>query len=192
MNLLKIASVFISLSLVLAANVYAEEPPDKKWKDEAEFLFVQTGGNTDVRTLAFRNLLEYRFSKPLIGAWNVSILDTETDGEQTAERYYTDLRLDYLFTEQWYAYFLGTWLKDKFAGYDHRYSVGPGAGYKILIGPKHFLLAEADLEYVEEDYVAETDERFPEGRAYGKYEYAFTEKNRFYVDSEYLHEFDDS
>ena len=186
--------IVMLVGVIIASFAYAEEPADKKWKDEAEFMFVQTGGNTDVRTLAFKNMLEYKFSKPLLGVWNISILDSETDGEQTAERYYSDLRLDYLFTEHWYAYALGTWLKDEFAGFKHRYTVGPGAGYKILIGPKHFLSAEAGLAYASEDYEDddESDEDFTEGRAYGKYEFAFTEKNRISLASEYLHDFNDN
>jgi len=192
MKSIKSVIMLMLAGILFTGLAYAEEPADKKWKDEAEFLFVQTGGNTDVRTLAFKNMLEYKFSKPLIGVWNISVLDTETDGEQTAERYYTDLRMDYLFTEHWYAYVLGTWMKDKFAGFDSRYTLGPGAGYKILIGPKHFLLAEAGLAYASEDYVVEEDENFAEGRAFGKYEYAFTEKNRFSLASEYLQDFDDS
>jgi putative salt-induced outer membrane protein len=192
MKLLKQISILILLGAFFAGTVYAEEPADKKWKDVAEFLFVQTSGNTDVRTLAFSNMLEYTFSEPLKGVWNISALDSETDGEQTAERYYTDLRLDYLFTDHIYAYILGSWLKDEFAGFDNRYNIGPGAGYKILIGPKHFLLAEAGLGYAHEDYVVEDDQAFMEGRAYGKYEYAFTEKNRFLLGSEYLQDFDDT
>ena len=184
--------VSILLGAMILGTAFAEEAQDKKWKDVAEFLFVQTSGNTDVRTLAFSNMLEYKFSKPLVGIWNISALDTQTDGEQTAERYYTDGRLNYLLTEQWYTYLLGTWLKDKFAGFDHRYSVGPGAGYKIFAGPKHFLLAEAGLAYVEEDYTEDATEDFIEGRAFGQYEYAFTEKNKFSLSTEYLYDFQDS
>lgn len=192
MTLIKRISIVIFLGVIFAGLAYAEEPSDKKWKDEAQFIYVQTGGNTEVTTLAFKNMLEYKFSKPLVGVWNISALNTKHDGEQTAERYFTDLRLDYLFTEHLYAYILGTWLKDEFAGFKNRYTMGPGAGYKILIGPKHFLVAEAGVAYAEEDYVVDKEERFAEGRAYGKYEYAFTEKNRFYLDSEYLHDFDDN
>ena len=192
MNPLKVVSIFIILTLFLVAGAIAEEPADKKWKDEAEFLFVQTSGNTDVRTLAFSNMLEYRFSKPLKGIWNIKALNSENDGEKTAERYYTDLRLDYLFTEKLYAYLLGTWLKDEFAGFKHRYTAGPGIGYKFLDGPRNFLLGEAGLEYASEDYVVEEDEDFAEGRLYGKYEYAFTEKNRFSLSSEFLQDFNDT
>ncbi len=192
MQSIKRISILILIGIVFAGFAYAEEPADKRWKDEAEFLYVQTGGNTDVLTLAFKNMLEYKFSKPLKGVWNIGALNSETDGENTAERYYTNLRLDYLFTEHWYAYALGSWLRDEFAGFDNRYSLGPGGGYKFLIGPKHFLLAEAGLNYTQEDYVVEKEESFVEGRAFGKYEYAFTEKNRVSLGSEYLHDFDDT
>ena len=48
-----------------------------------------------------------------------------------------------------------------------------------MIGPKHFLLAEAGLNYAHEDYVVGETESFAEGRVFGKYEFAFSEKNRF-------------
>jgi len=192
MKFIKRFTVLILMGIMVAGLAYAEEPAAKKWKDEAEFLFVKTGGNTDVTTLAFKNMLEYQFLKPLKGVWNIGVLDSKTDGEQTAERYYTDLRADYTFTEHWYVYLLGSWLKDEFAGFEERYTIGPGVGYKFLIGPKHFLAAEAGAEYANEDYVVEEDEGFIEARAYGKYEYAFTEKNRFSLASEYLLDLDDN
>ncbi|MBW1891543.1 MAG: DUF481 domain-containing protein [Deltaproteobacteria bacterium] len=192
MKKLKMIGILMALGLIFSGIANAEDAADKKWKDEAEFLYVQTSGNTEVMTLALKNMLEYRFSKPLKGVWNIIALKGETDGEKTAEHYYTDVRLDYLFTEHLYAYALGTWLRDEFAGFDDRYSVGPGVGYKILIGPQHFLLAEAGLNYTYEDYVVSKVEGFIEGRAFGKYEYAFTEKNRFSLGSEYLQDFEDN
>jgi putative salt-induced outer membrane protein len=182
----------LAMILIFTGVAYGEDEPPKKWKDEAEFLYVQTSGNTEVLTLAFKNKLEYQFSKPLKGIWNVSALNGETDGEKTAERYTTDLRLDYLFTEHLYSYFLGSWLQDEFAGFDDRYTLGPGVGYKILTGPRHLLVVEAGLSYAHEDYVSADTEEFAEGRAYGKYEYAFTEKNRLSLASEFLQDLDDN
>jgi len=82
--------------------------------------------------------------------------------------------------------------KDKFAGIDSRYYVGPGAGYNFLTGPKHFLLAEISLNYVNEKYTDDTDKEYLGGRAFAEYEYAFTDKNKFSQSVEYLHDFDDS
>jgi len=187
----KLELAIIVLSMV-AGLAQAEDPPDKQWKGEADLSYVQTTGNTEVFTLAFANMLEYTFSEKLTGIWNLRALNGKTDGERIAERYYTDLRLDYLFSDHVYGYVLGSWLTDEFAGFDARYALGPGAGYKILVGPKHFLLAEVGLNYAHEDYVAADTADFAEGRAFGEYEYAFTEKNRLSLSSEFLRDFDDS
>ena len=52
------------LVLFMATDVMAE---DKKWSDEAEFSYVETGGNTEVKTLSLNNTLKYSFSEKLLG-----------------------------------------------------------------------------------------------------------------------------
>ena len=66
------------------------------------------------------------------------------------------------------------------------------AGYKFLVGPKHFLKAEVGVNYTREEYINDTDANFFEGRGYGIYEYAFTEKTRFSQSGEFLYDFDDN
>jgi len=160
--------------LAMATGVCAQE---KKWTDQAELSFVDTGGNTDVTSLSAKNLLKYEFSDELQVAWKLGILYGESDGEKNAESYLSDLRLDYLFTKHLYSFVNAGWSKDKFAGIDSRYYAGPGAGYKFFTGPRHFFLAEI---------------RYLGGRAFAEYEYAFTDKNKFSQSVEYLHDFDDS
>ncbi|MBW2176989.1 MAG: hypothetical protein JRH03_08595, partial [Deltaproteobacteria bacterium] len=65
MKKLKMIGILMALGLIFSGIANAEDAADKKWKDEAEFLYVQTSGNTEVMTLALKNMLEYRFSKPL-------------------------------------------------------------------------------------------------------------------------------
>ncbi|MEA1900804.1 MAG: DUF481 domain-containing protein [Thermodesulfobacteriota bacterium] len=181
----------ISLFIVfaMATGVCAQE---KKWSDQAELSFVDTGGNTDVTSLSAKNLLKYECSDDLQAAWKLGALYGQSDGEKNAESYFSDLRLDYLFTKHLYAFGNAGWSKDKFAGIDSRYYVGPGAGYKFLYGPKHFLVAEIGLNYVNEQYIDDTDKEYLGGRAFAEYEYAFTDKNKFSQSVEYLHDFDDS
>ena len=187
---------FLIISFVLlgiATGVYGEEgKEEKKLSDQAELSFVDTGGNTDVVSLSARNLLKYKFTEKLEGAWEVGALYGESDGEKNAESYFTDLRLDYLFTERFYVSGIAGWSKDEFAGIDSRYEIGPAAGYKFLIGPKHFLLGEAGLNYVNEEYTDDTDKDYLGGRAFAQYEYVFTEKNRFSQSLEFLYDFDES
>lgn len=181
----------ISLFIVfaMATGVCAQE---KKWSDQAELSFVDTGGNTDVTSLSAKNLLKYECSDELQAAWKLGALYGQSDGEKNAESYFSDLRLDYLFTKHLYAFGNAGWSKDKFAGIDSRYYVGPGAGYKFLYGPKQFLVAEIGLNYVNEQYIDDTDKEYLGGRAFAEYEYAFTDKNKFSQSVEYLHDFDDS
>jgi len=169
-------------------------PADKRFSNQTHFSLVNTTGNSDTLTVAGKNEMKYKFTDKWTGSWVAGGLYVENKNKKTAERYFTDLRADYSITERWYVYGLGTWLRDKFAGFENRVSVGPGVGYKFFIGPKHFLLGETGLNYTIEDYEekGESTERFIEGRLFGKYEYAFTDKIKASQSLEYLQSFKDS
>jgi putative salt-induced outer membrane protein len=192
---------FIMLSLIMITAVQISEAAeetkskdDKRFSNETSFALVNTTGNSDTLTVAGKNEMKYKFTDKWIGSWGVGGLYNKSDGDKTAERYFSDLRADYTITDRWYAYGLGTWLRDKFSGFDNRFGIGPGIGYKLLIGPKHFLLGETGLNYVYEDYSDpdEDNEKYLEGRLFGKYEWAFTEKTKFSQGLEYLQSFKDS
>jgi len=183
---------FLTLLFIVFAMATGVCAQEKKWSDQADFSFVDTGGNTDVTTLSGKNLLKYEFSDELQVAWKLGVLYGESGGDKNAGSYFSDLRLDYLFTKHLYSFVNAGWSKDKYAGIDSRYYVGPGAGYNFLTGPKHFLLAEISLNYVNEKYTDDTDKEYLGGRAFAEYEYAFTDKNKFSQSVEYLHDFDDS
>jgi putative salt-induced outer membrane protein YdiY len=177
----------------MAAQIQAEETKeDKRWKDEAELSFVSTGGNTETTTLSAKNLLLYQFSDKLKGEWKIAALKSEEENETTAERYSTDLKFSLQFAERMYGAVAAGWLKDEFSGFDARYYAGPLLGYKFMVGPNHFLLGEGGLNFAKEEYTDDTDSDFLEGRAFGRYEYVFTEKTKFSQSVEYLHDFDDT
>lgn len=90
-----VAGVLVIMAIVVgrAPAAWSEEQP--RWQDTAELSFVQTGGNTDVTTIAAKNLLQYRLSDNWAMQWKTAALHAESDGEKTAERYETDLRTDY-------------------------------------------------------------------------------------------------
>jgi putative salt-induced outer membrane protein len=178
--------------LILFLSMTGAYGQDKKWRDEAEFSFVDTSGNTDVATLSARNFLGYQFTNKLEGSWKLAALYGETGGEKNAESYLSELRADYLLTQRLYSFATGGWSKDQFAGIDSRYYLGPGIGYKFFKGPIHFLIAEAGLNYVAEKYIDDTDRDYLGGRTYAKYEYAFSDKNRFSQSVEFLYDFDES
>ena len=193
------ATALCTLIIVLSAPAQAEEAkPKKNWSDEAELSFVNTSGNSETSTFAAKNLLKIKFTDKLEGEWDIAALksqstDKTTDrNELTAERYSTNLRLSYLFTERFYSG-LGTgWSRDEFAGLQNRYYAGAFVGYKFLTGPKHLLKGELGLNYADEDYTKKKelknfkDKDFVEGRAFGLYEYALTEKTKFSQSVEYF------
>jgi putative salt-induced outer membrane protein len=174
------------LTCLFGTAAVAQEAGSQRWKNETEVALVNTTGNSEVLTIAFANELEYNFTPALTGNWKLGALQGKTSGETTAERYYTDLRFDYRLAERVYTFLLGGWLKDRFAGIDRRVNFGPGIGYHVIKGPKSFLRCEAGLNYTYEDYVVQESADFLEGRAYSRYEYMFSEKNRFLLSVEYL------
>lgn len=188
---MKISFIYliILVALILPSLVAAEE---SKWQDEAELSYVNTGGNTEVISLSAKNKLTYQFTEKLKGQWDVSALYGETEDVKTAERYTTEVRLDYNLTDKIYVAGIGGWLQDEFAGIEQRFYFGPAVGYKILTGPKHFLSAEGGIDYVTEEYINDEDADFMRGRAFGSYEFLLTEKSKFTQSLELLYDFEDS
>ena len=182
--------IFIVVSVLFLPPVASAE--DKKWSDVAELSYVDTGGNTDVKSALFNNILKYTFSKKTLTTWKLGILYGEMDGERTAGKYSTSGRVDYKITPVYYTYGEISWLKDTFSGIDERYRYSVGLGYEILTGPKHKLATEAGLNYTTEEYTDNTDNDYIGGRLFANYAYHFTEKNYFGQWVEYLHDFDDS
>jgi putative salt-induced outer membrane protein len=183
------AIICVVTFLVIPPLVFSE---DKKWHDEAELAFVDTGGNTETTSLSLKNTLSYKFNKRIDGSWEATILYGETDGDKTAEQYATEIKANYLFTKRCYLSAIGGWEQDKFGGIDARYSLGPSLGYKFLTGPVHTLFFEAGLNYVMEEYPDDTDENFVEGRAYGEYRFAITDKSNFKQKVKLLYNVEDS
>lgn len=189
MKYLNMLMLFFLVALLPISTVHAE---GKKWKDDGELSLVKTGGNTEVSTFSAKNVLKYKFSEKTEGTWKVAALNSKSAGVRSAENYMSELRGDYLLSEQVFVGLTVGWLKDKFAGIDARYYAGPIAGYKVLLGPKHFLKTEAGLDYVNEEYTDNTDSDFLRGRAFGEYEHHFTKVNKFLQSVEYLYDFDNA
>jgi putative salt-induced outer membrane protein YdiY len=84
------------------------------------------------------------------------------------------------------------WQQNKFAGIDEQVYGGVGVGYKFLDGPNNFLIGELGVMYVSDTFTDKTRKDYPSGRAFAKYVYAFTEKNKFSQSLEYLDDLNDS
>ncbi|MFC1877543.1 DUF481 domain-containing protein, partial [Thermodesulfobacteriota bacterium] len=121
--------ILLAIWTAIPTAVFSQE---NRWQDEAELSYVNTGGNTDVLSLSGKNRLSYQFSDRLSGIWDLGALYGKTDGDKSAERYATEIRLDYGLTERVYIAGIGGWLQDEFAGIDERLYLGPALGYKFI------------------------------------------------------------
>ena len=193
LNITLLTFILIAFSGISYADDQAPNE-EKRLSNETSLSLVNTTGNSETLSMAGKNDLKYKFNEKWTGSWVIGAVYNETDGSKETERYFTDLRADYLISDRWYAYGLGSWFQDKFSGFDNRIGLGPGLGYKFLIGPSHFLLFEGGLNYSFEDYTAEDEDsrEFFEGRFFGNYEWRFTEKTKFSQGLEYLQSLEDS
>lgn len=178
-----------------AVPALAEEEkkaPGKAWTDEAELAYVQTDGNSEMTSFSAKNKLTYQFNPQIKAAWSISALYGESDDKRTAEQYATDLKVDYSLSSRLYTGGLIGWQRDTFAGIEHRYYIGPIAGYHIFTGPKHFLVTEAGINYVNEEYTDDTDDTYAQARAFGSYEYVFDKKTKAFQTAEFLQSLDEA
>ncbi|MCC6543012.1 MAG: DUF481 domain-containing protein [Nitrospirae bacterium] len=194
---MKLKFIIVHTFVLMLAVLYpffaaAETTEPKRITDEAQLSYVDSQGNTRLSSLLIVNTLKYTPVDYLIATWNIEALKASSEGESTAERYTTLLRLDYLIRSRMYSFADVSWLQDEFAKIDHRYYFGAGIGYKILAGPKHMLNTEAGINYTMDTYTNHTDSDYMGGRIFGKYTYNITPTNKFEQAVEYLHDFDNS
>lgn len=175
--------------LGLPYTAVAEDADNKTWTDVAELSYVSTSGNARIATLSTKNLYTLRFAEHMTFLWKLEALKDKSDGALTAERYFTDLRLEHAYSLRAYTYVNTGWMNDTFAGVDKHVNIGLGGGYKFLDGPQSYFKTEAGISKVSEVYADNTDRSFTEGRVFGEYVYAFTKKNKFSQSLEHLHDF---
>lgn len=184
------AAALLLLAFFPGGGRAAEEGPERAWTDEAELSYVKSSGNSQLETLAARNLFKLKHDDNWQSSLKLAALNGQSDGTRTSESYKAELRSDYVLSRRSYALIIGGWLKDSFAGIEARYNLGPGLGYKWLTGARHVFNNEVGLEYVHEKNTDDTRNDFLRGRLFALYEYNFSKKNRFSQSLEYLYDFD--
>lgn len=183
-------SLFVGFSFSVPAAAAAKK--EKQFVDEGEISFVNTTGNSKVTSLAVKNEMRYHFTESVLGTWKLGALYGENGGAKNAENYATELRLANVLSNGISGFVTGGWQQNTFAGIETRIYGGLGAGYALLDGPHNFLVAEIGVNYAADTYTDSTDKYYPEGRAFGEYTYAFTDKTRFSQSVEFLDDLKDT
>jgi|APFre7841882630_1041343.scaffolds.fasta_scaffold21527_1 putative salt-induced outer membrane protein len=124
-------------------------PPPPVWFGKAELSFLSTSGNTDTTSIGGNLEVNYN-PKPWLFTLKGAALHAATDGVTTAESFSASLRATRDLTEHVDVFGNAGWLKNTFSGINNIYNFGVGAGYKLLVGPAHFLRGEAGIGYTTE------------------------------------------
>jgi putative salt-induced outer membrane protein YdiY len=169
--------VFTTTTLVFPA--FGEENAKKKWANQTELTLIQTKGNSDVETLQFKNKLTNNYTEALSSELNFETFYSRAKNETLAERYAAAGRMDYKLGPKLSTALNLGWKRDVFAGLDGRYSVGPILTYRFIDGPNHFFKTEANLDYVYEEYIDNTDDDFLSAGLLAAYEWVLSETVKF-------------
>lgn len=143
----------------LGAQFAKEAPPPPRWSGRAEVSFVSTGGNTSTQSLGLGGALDYR-PGPWLTTATVSLVRAETADAVTARSLTLDLRQARDVSPRLALFGHGAYLRDTFAGIEHRVGVDGGVGYKVLTTAPHALKVDVGVGYTSETRVAEADRSF--------------------------------
>jgi putative salt-induced outer membrane protein len=173
----------------------APPPPDPLWFGKGEFSFLSTSGNTDTTSIGGGLELNYR-PKPWLFTLKAAYLRAATDGITTAESFTGSLRASRDLTERLDVFVGAGYLRNRFSGINSLYSFDTGPGYKLLLGPVHFLRVEGGIGYTrEEDIIREViqpSRGYANARAGLGYKWQFTKAAAFTNDFGFLLDLDET
>jgi len=117
--------------LVFAGTAAAAEESKGFWKSDLELGFVQTGGNTQTRTLNSKGKL-VGDGESLRSTIEGSAINTTDKKTKTAERYSASIQEDWKFSERGYLFGRLAFDTDRFGGFKRRLSETVGYGRDII------------------------------------------------------------
>ncbi len=134
------------LSLLTSISVFAAP----LWSGNSQVSFLQTAGNTQVRTLGTGSELNY-----VPREWNVGFKGNYTNGVaqgvSVANALNLDLRGARKLSDALEAFLQLSFLRNPFNSFDARYAANLGLGYLILQGDRHNLRADFGGGVAKED-----------------------------------------
>lgn len=191
----------LALGALIAVPVSLQAQDEERepgWYDQAELSFVLTGGNTSATTFGLRNELERLFDRSSLkfrvgglrvesgtdtrvavgSAGDFEILDDD-ETELTAENYFANLRYDYDISDRTYVYGLGGWERNRFSGFDDRWTAAAGLGRKLIDNARTTFQIDLGATLTNEQPVVGDSETFAGLRFAWDLEHAFTETTTF-------------
>ncbi len=172
----RIASAILLLavpSFAFAQTAGDSTPPPLK--GSLDLGLVAASGNTDLLTFSFGEKLEY-----VNGKWTVTqgarMVNSETDGAETANEYAVYLQPSYTLSARWKGYVLAGWDRNPYLGISQRFQEGVGLSFAAVDGPKSHLTLDGGFSFFQQDFTDKTSSSFPVARGQVTYKYSFTAK----------------
>ena len=157
------------------------EEEAKLWSGDVEFGYVDVSGNTEESSTKARASINREREEWRYGIFFDS-LNSETDGDRTAEKYFLSNRLAYQYSEHNYVFGYASYEDDHFSGYDYQATASIGYGRRILNDETMQWDLEIGPGYreskVDEDST-EDDESEAILRVFTKYNWDFTDSANF-------------
>lgn len=184
-----VTAVIVCLGMFVAAPaVMATEGEGEKslWEKHMELSYVNTMGNTDTISLSAK-LDASREGESNRYFIKGNVLYGEDNDEKTQNKWAVDARWERTFTKRFFWFLSGSYMEDKFSGYDYRASGGPGLGYDLITTDRHRLksLLSSLYHFDRYDSTGHTDS-YVSPKAQMDYKWQITENFRFKQILEYL------
>jgi putative salt-induced outer membrane protein len=103
-----------------------------------ELSYAQTSGNTKTENISVNFNVEGQFQKNKCIARG-GYLMAKTNQTESADKFNAEIRYERVFTSRVFGFIESTYLRDRFSGYEYRFSTGPGLGFVVIQKEKHKL-----------------------------------------------------
>lgn len=191
MSIRMIIAALAAAVLGFAAPAFAADG----WTGEGAISAAATTGNTETTDLG----LSLKGARQM-GDWRVKANAAadygETNSSETRNRWGLGGQVDRDLTDRFYLFGGATYEQDQFSGYDSRFYVGPGAGYRVLTGERTKWALEAGPGYRRDEVQARvvsgvrlgsaTEEGFG-ARAASRFSHKFNEAVGFTNDTDVIY-----
>ncbi len=161
------------------------------WRAQVDLGYVQTSGNSRVRTL---NVAEQVGFNP--GPWRFaetfSIVNGYTNDSETVNTIKAGLRADYAVGTRFRLFALGSYTRDRFAGIASRFEEAAGVAYGLLTGPTNVLDVEGGAGRTQQTSTADSTKQFWVSREAVHYKLNFTTRAFFEQKVEVLNDLQDT
>lgn len=153
----------LPLLLVTSAQAFCDEKTGKPWQGDVEAGMVLTEGNSSSKSLKTGAKLTYE-----TGSWRhygaFESFTAEQEDEGTAEKYFTEAKSGYSFSEFNYLFVYANYTDDRFTEFDFQTSASAGYGRLIYdnqtvrwdaeIGPGHRVTREREDGDLKQETIA--------------------------------------